>query len=86
MTSLYTNEIRQFIRSRDWPIGLRWKVTELDDPAPYLLFWLYRDNINALGGEDKMQLAKVLNETLSSIHKSGVPIYTKVAKGNGIGD
>lgn len=80
MASLYTNEVRQFLRTREWPKGLIWEIVEFDD---FLRFRLYRDNINAFDATDKLQLAKVVNEALSAISQRGIPIYTEVAKGDG---
>lgn len=80
MTSLYSNSIRTFLRTRDWPKDLVWEVVEFED---CLKFRVYRQNINALDGEDKLHLAKVLNETLWGIRNRGIPIYTWVAEGDG---
>lgn len=83
MTSLYSDEIRRFLNTRPWPHGLIWEVVEFDD---CLKFRLYRDNINMLNSDDKLHLAKLVNESLSSISKQGVPIFTWVAKGDGRGE
>ena len=78
--TLYTNDIRDFLRDRPWPAGLIWEIVEFED---CLKFRLYRDNINSLTGDEKLHLAKLVNESLSAISKRGVPIFTWVAKGNG---
>lgn len=83
MDSLYSNEIRQYLNDQPWPAGLIWEIVEFED---CLKFRLYRDNINALNSDDKLHLAKLVNESLSSISKKGVPIFTWVAKGDGRGD
>lgn len=80
MDSLYNNELRTYMRTRDWPKGLIWEIVEFDDCIKLRLF---RDNINALDSDAKLQLAKLVNETLSTVRKNGVPIYTWVAKGDG---
>lgn len=85
MESLYSNEIRRFIKSQPWPARLEWRVVERSTPdtGPFLQFVLFRDNINALDSDDKLHLAKLLNEVLHGVQKNGVPIYTEVAKGDG---
>lgn len=80
MTTLYSNSIRTYLRTRDWPVGLIWEIVEFED---CIKFKVYRDNINSLDSEDKLQLAKLLNEALTSIRDNGVPIYTWVEKGDG---
>lgn len=80
MDSLYTEDIRQFVRSQAWPKELIWEIVEFED---CLKFKLYRLNINALVHEDKLRLAGTLNDTLNNIRNRGVPIYTWVAKGDG---
>lgn len=78
--SLYTDEIRHFVRAQTWPNNLIWEIVEFED---CLKFKLYRLNINALNHEDKLRLAGMLNDTLNNIRNRGVPIYTWVAKGDG---
>lgn len=83
MDSLYTNEIRRFIQTRSWPPTLIWEIVEFED---CLKLRLFRENINSLDSDEKLHLAKLVNETFSSIRKDGVPIYTWVAKGDGRND
>lgn len=80
MASLYSNDLRGFIKSRPWPVRVRWDVVEFET---CLKIRLYRDNINSLSGDEKLALATVLNETLENIRQRGVPIYTWVVKGDG---
>lgn len=80
MNSLYTPEVRQFIRTRKWPKGLLYEVVEFED---FLRLKFYRENINALDADAKLQMATVLNETMEGIRRGGIPIYTEVAKGDG---
>lgn len=87
MDSLYTPELRQFVQTRDWPVGLNWSVHEYyiseGEPEDCLRIHLYRDNINALSGDEKLHLASVLNSMLTSIQKTGIPFYTRVVPGYG---
>lgn len=78
--SLYTDDIRQVVRSRNWPKSLIWEIVEFED---CLKFKLYRENINSLDHDNKLRLAGILNDTLNTIRDKGVPIYTWVAKGDG---
>ena len=82
MTSLYTPQAKAYINSRPWPVQLNWVVTEHYDPD-FLRFNLYRDNLNSLDGEEKKYVAAVMNEALSKISRSGIPIFTKVHPGRG---
>lgn len=86
MDSLYTEELEKYLHAQDWPKGFAWRIIEIDDRETnrrYLQFQVFRDNLNALDGVDKLRVAKMLNDCLSRISKSGVPIYTEVARGNG---
>lgn len=82
MASLYSNEVRQFIKSRQWPKGLRMEVVEFPE---FLRLRFFRDNLNSFDSEDKLQIAKLVNEVMMGIRKNGIPIYTEVAKGDGNG-
>lgn len=80
MDSLYSNDMRRFFNTRPWPPTLIWEIVEFED---CLKLRLFRDNINALNSDEKLHLAKLVNETLTSVRNNGVPIYTWVAKGDG---
>jgi len=70
--TLYSDEVRNFIRTRDWPRGLAWEVVEYPD---YLGFRLFRDNFNSFDGEDRLQIAMMVKEVMEKIRKDGIPIY-----------
>jgi hypothetical protein len=59
---------------------LIWEIVEFED---CLKLKLYRDNINRLDSDEKLHLASLVNETLMSIQRQGIPIHTWVAKGDG---
>lgn len=80
--SLYTAKIRDYLHTRDWPLTFRYMIVELDEP-PCLKIRLYRQNINALDSDAKLQLASILGEALRKINDSGVPMYTWVVPGDG---
>ena len=84
MNSLYTPEVRNFIRAQAWPSDLIWEVLEIEPPEePCLKFKMFRDNINSLSSSDKLRLTSLINDTLSRISRSGIPIYVWVAEGGG---
>lgn len=83
MTTLYSDDIRRFIHSRDFPATLQWRVSEEEYN---LLFILFRDNFESFDGEDKLQIAMTIKEVMEKIRGDGIPIYLAVKPGNGLGD
>lgn len=81
MESLYSNEIRRYLRGQDWPRGVIPDVVEFED---CLKIRLYRDNLNKLDAHAKLKLVEILNTVLSKIRADGIPIYTWVAEGDGL--
>lgn len=80
MDSLYSDEIRRFFHTRQWPKGLQALVTEEET---HLQLVLFRDNFNTFDGEDKKQIASMVKEFMETVRKMGVPIYLQVGKGDG---
>lgn len=80
MTTLYSDEIKKYIRSRQWPAGLKIELVEYE---LYLGMRLFRDNFNSFDGEDKLQIAMMVKECMEKIRGDGIPIYMEVAKGDG---
>ena len=78
--SLYTDEVRAIIRSREWPVELVYEIVEYEDSLGLRFFRL---NINALSIDDKLRLAPIINETMTTIRNKGIPIYTEVRPGDG---
>lgn len=72
MTTLYSDEVRGFIRSRPWPTDLQWEVVEYDG---YLAFRFFRDNFNSFDGEERYHIAMIVKETMEKIRADGIPIY-----------
>lgn len=84
--TLYSNEIRRYIHTRDWPKGLLIDTKEIFDEFHkplYLQMILYRDNFNQFDGEDQLRIAQSVRECMEKIRKDGVPIYLEVARGSG---
>lgn len=80
MESLYSNEIRTFFLTRDWPRGLKVLIAEEEENLNFVLF---RDNFNSFDGEDRLQIAMMVKEFMEKVRGMGVPIYMQVAKGDG---
>ena len=79
MTSLYSDDIRRFIRTRPWPTNLLWYVIESED-NDCLWFVLLRDNFNSFDGEDQYHIAMMVKEVMEKIRKDGIPIYLEVKR------
>lgn len=79
--SLYSDEIRAFIHSRNWPKGLKIDIAERQTEDDwYLQFILYRENFEAFDGEDKLHIAMTVKEVMEKVRADGIPIYMEVAK------
>lgn len=70
--TLYTDEIKTFVHTRDWPIGLILDVVEYED---YLGFRFYRDNFIQFDGEAQRQIAATVKEVMEKIRGMGIPCY-----------
>lgn len=70
--SLYTPEIREFVRSRDWPKGLVMDVVEYET---HLGFRFYRDNFIQFDGEQQRKIASIVKEVMEKIRGLGIPAY-----------
>lgn len=80
MESLYSDEIRNYIRTRSWPARLLYEIVEYND---YLGFRLFRNNFNSFDGEDRLQIAMTVKEIMEKIRADGIPIYMEVVRENG---
>lgn len=74
--TLYTPEIQNFIRTRDWPKGLIMDVYEQDDPLPYLNIIFFRDNWITFSFEDQMKITSIVKEIMAKLWGMGIPTYT----------
>lgn len=70
--TLYTDEIRTFVRSRNWPRGLVLDVIEYET---HLGFRFYRDNFIKFDGEAQRQIASTVKEVMEKIRSLGIPCY-----------
>lgn len=73
--SLYTDDIKNFIRTRPWPKGLVLEVREFDEPAPHLKLILFRDNWLTLSRDDHYRVVSIVKEVMGTVNKKGVPIF-----------
>lgn len=84
MQSLYTNEVREFIQTRDWPAGLILQVeenyTQLDDNQfePYLQVVFFRDNFSQFPSDAQQKIAFTMNAVMMKLRNDGIPIYLEV--------
>lgn len=77
MSSLYNNNIKQFVGSRPWPRGLIFDVIEYEE---HLAFRFYRENFNTFDSADQLQIAAQVKEVMETIRKDGIPTYMEVAR------
>jgi hypothetical protein len=73
--TLYTNEVREFIKTRDWPVKVKWTVTESEFPEPHLWILFYRDNWITLSREDQWKTTEVVKEIMAHLWQDGIPTY-----------
>lgn len=75
MDSLYTDEVRRFVNTRDWPSGLIIQVAEQDEPAPHLNLIFYRDNWLTFDFEDQSKITSTVKEVMEKLWSMGIPTY-----------
>lgn len=73
--TLYTDDVRNFIFSRDWPKGLVLDVYEAAEPSPHLNIIFFRDNWLTLSGEQQLHVTTVVKEVMSKLWADGIPTY-----------
>jgi hypothetical protein len=74
--TLYTQQVREYIFTRDWPKGLILDVYENNEPAPHLNIIFFRDNWLTLTGEDQLQVTNIVKEIMFKLWGDGIPTYT----------
>lgn len=86
--SLYTPEVREYIRSRDWPKGLQLEVDEDTEPAPHLTIVFFRDNWLTLEEADHLKVTEIVKEIMAKLWADGIPTYTgkmeRASNGSGL--
>ena len=77
MSSFYTPEMREYVRSRDWPKGLLFEVVEYKDS---LGIRFYSHNFDNMDGVDKHQAAMMIKEVIEKFRSLGIPTYLEKAE------
>lgn len=75
MQTLYTDEVRRYVNTRDWPRGLIIDVFEDTEPQPHLNFVFYRDNFVQFGTEQQAKIAAIIKEVMEKLRSDGIPCY-----------
>jgi hypothetical protein len=80
MSEFYTDGVKQFLRSVEWPRGLVVNVIEYDT---HLALRLYRLNFEQFSAIDKLKISERVGEAINGVRNSGCPCYLEVVKGDG---
>lgn len=75
MPSLYTEDIRRFVNTRDWPKGIIFEIREDIDPSPHLNIIFFRDNWLTLDRDAQFKATGIVKEIMDKLWKDGVPTY-----------
>ena len=75
MESLYSDEVRAYVNTRDWPKGLRIDVFENYEPGPHLNFVFYRDNFIQFDTDQQAKIASLVKEVMEKLRADGIPCY-----------
>jgi hypothetical protein len=65
-------EIREFVRTRNWPKDIDYKLSRQPDGVALVFF---RDNWITLTGEEQLQATNVVKDIMFHLRPQGVPIY-----------
>lgn len=84
MLSLYTDEVKRFIFTRDWPKGLVMDIREAYEPEPHLNLIFFRDNWLTFDFDDQQKVTTIVKEVMAKLWADGVPTYVgKMEKAHG---
>lgn len=75
MESLYSDEVRMFVHTRDWPKGLIMDIYEETEPGPHLNFVFYRDNFIRFNVDEQAKIAAIVKEVMEKLRADGIPCY-----------
>lgn len=75
MQSLYSDAIRGFVNTRDWPVGLKYEIREATEPEPHLNIIFFRHNWITLDFDDQMKTTAIVKEIMFKLWGDGVPTY-----------
>lgn len=74
-TRLYTNEVRNYLYSRDWPKGLVVEFQEKQEPESHINIEFYRDNWLTLAPESHVKIVGIVKEIMDKLWADGIPTY-----------
>lgn len=78
MNTLYSEEIRDMVRSVRWGVkGFFVDVVEYGGEAPYLGLVIRPSNFNAFSVHDRIHLAEKVNALVADINTKGCPAYVE---------
>ena len=78
--TLYSDEIKELVRSCEWPRRLVLDVIEYPE---YLGIRLHRNNFESFSSADKKVIAERVGQVIMAIRSKGCPCYMEVVKGDG---
>lgn len=74
--TLYSDDIREFVRSRRWPPTVAWQIAEATEPEPHLNLIFFRDNWLTLSFDDQLAVTGIVKEIMAKCWGDGIPCYT----------
>lgn len=78
MQTLYTDEIKDMVRSVEWKAkGFFLDVIEYHSPVPYLTLVVRPSNFNQFSIQDRIRLAEKVNALCARIVEKGCPCYVE---------
>jgi hypothetical protein len=72
---LYSDAVRQFMRTRDWPDKLQWEVREKESPLPHLYLIFFRDNWLTLNFQEQVRVTNLVKEVMATLWANDIPCY-----------
>lgn len=73
--TLYTDDIRRFIFTRDWPTGLVMDIAEATEPEPHLNLIFFRDNWLTLSFDEQQKTTSIVKEVMDKLWGMSIPTY-----------
>ena len=78
MNTLYSQEIREMVRSVHWGVGgFRLDIIEYGGEAPYLGLVIRPSNFNSFSVHDRIHIAEKVNMLAMEINQKGCPAYVE---------
>lgn len=80
MSSLYTPAMKSWVESLDWP---RYFNVGIQEHEMGLTLVFYRDNWRSLSGTDKLRAVALMDEVLTKVNATGMPMGIDERTGDG---